>query len=50
MEFMTTKQAARLWGISQRRVAILCERGRINGVKKLGLFGLFHLMRKSRRI
>lgn len=36
MEFMTTKQAAELWGISPRRVALLCEQGRIEGVKKAG--------------
>ena len=36
MDFMTTKQAAELWGISDRRVAILCEQGRIDGVKKAG--------------
>lgn len=40
MEFMTTKQAAELWGISQRRVAILCEQGRIEGVKKAGIVWL----------
>lgn len=40
MEFMTTKQAAELWGISQRRVAILCEQGRIDGVKKAGIVWL----------
>jgi len=40
MEFMTTKQAAELWGISQRRVAILCEQGRIKGVKKAGIVWL----------
>lgn len=36
MEFLTTKQAATLWGISARRVAILCEQGRIDGVVKAG--------------
>ena len=36
MEFLTAKQAAELWGISQRRVSILCEQGRIEGVKKAG--------------
>ena len=36
MEFLTTKQASELWGISQRRVAILCEEGRINGAVKAG--------------
>jgi len=40
MDFMTTKQAAMLWGISQRRVSILCERGRIKGVKKAGIMWL----------
>lgn len=36
MEFLTTKQAAALWGISPRRVAIFCEQGRIEGVVKAG--------------
>ena len=36
MEFLTTKQASELWGISQRRVAILCEEGRISGAVKAG--------------
>ena len=36
MEFLTTKQAAAIWGISQRRVAILCEQGRIEGAVKAG--------------
>ena len=37
MEFMTTKQAAERWGISQRRVSILCEQGRIAGVTRAGI-------------
>ena len=36
MDFLTTKQASELWGISQRRVAILCEEGRIDGAAKAG--------------
>lgn len=36
MEFMTTKEASETWVISARRVAILCEQGRIKGVKKAG--------------
>ena len=36
MEFLTTKQAAQLWGISPRRVAILCAQGRIPGTVKAG--------------
>jgi hypothetical protein len=39
MEFMTAKQAANAWSISPRRVAILCEQGRIDGVKKPDQFG-----------
>lgn len=36
MEYITTSQAAHKWGISQRRVQILCANGRINGIFKLG--------------
>jgi len=36
MEFLTTNQAAQLWGISARRVALLCEKGRIKGATKAG--------------
>lgn len=33
---MTTKEAAILWNISERRVSILCREGRITGAKKQG--------------
>ena len=36
MEFLTTKQASELWGISARRVALLCAQGRIPGTVKAG--------------
>lgn len=36
MEYMTASQAAKKWSISQRRVQILCAKGRIPGVFKLG--------------
>ena len=36
MEFLTTKQAAESWGISARRVALLCAQGRIPGAVKAG--------------
>jgi hypothetical protein len=36
MEFLTTKQASELWNISARRVAVLCEQGRIDGAVKAG--------------
>ena len=36
MDYMTANQASKKWGISQRRVQILCTEGRIPGVFKLG--------------
>ncbi|MEG1985267.1 MAG: DNA-binding protein [Oscillospiraceae bacterium] len=36
MEFLTTKRASELWGISPRRIALLCEQGRITGAVKAG--------------
>lgn len=36
MQYMTASQASKLWGISQRRVQILCSEDRIPGVFKLG--------------
>jgi len=35
MDFKTTKQAADDWGITSRRVQILCNENRINGAVKL---------------
>lgn len=34
--YMSTKQAALKWGISERRVRILCSEGRIDGVMRSG--------------
>jgi len=34
VEYMTTKEAALLWNISERRVSTLCKEGRLEGVKK----------------
>lgn len=31
MEYMSTKEAAEKWGISERRIQKLCEEGRIPG-------------------
>ncbi|MDX9872633.1 MAG: Fic family protein, partial [Clostridia bacterium] len=36
MEYLSTKEIADKWGISDRRVRILCEQGRINGAFKMG--------------
>ena len=36
MDYITAKEAGKAWGISERRVQVLCEQGRIVGVQKLG--------------
>ena len=36
MKYITASEAANKWNISQRRVQILCNQGRIEGVFKLG--------------
>ena len=36
MEYMTTKQAAEKWGVSDRRVRTLCTEGKIAGAMKVG--------------
>lgn len=36
MEYMTALEAAEKWGISDRRVRILCQQGRIDGAQKQG--------------
>lgn len=35
---MTVKEAAKLWGISERRVMVLCKEGKIQGAQKEGRF------------
>ena len=36
MEYMTTQEAADLWGIKVRRVQALCENGKVENAKRLG--------------
>jgi excisionase family DNA binding protein len=36
MEYITTQEAAELWGVKIRRVQALCESNRIKGAKRLG--------------
>ena len=36
MEYMSTREAAEKWGISQRRVSILCAENRIKGADRVG--------------
>jgi hypothetical protein len=36
LEWITAKEAGALWGITTRRVQVLCDNGKINGAQKLG--------------
>ena len=40
MEYISTREAAEKWGISERRVQILCKENRIPGVSKIGYMWL----------
>ena len=40
MDYMTTKEAASIWGISARRVLQYCNARRIDGAVKMGNTGL----------
>ena len=40
MEYMSAPEAAKKWGISERRAQKLCEENRIPGVLKLGYMWL----------
>ena len=35
-EMMTTNEAAKQWGITMRRVQVLCENGKVAGVVRMG--------------
>lgn len=34
--YMTIKQAAEVWGVTRRRIQVLCAEGRIEGATKFG--------------
>lgn len=36
MEYLTAKETAERWGITSRRVQLLCEQGKIPGLTRLG--------------
>ena len=36
MEYLTTSEVAEIWGITRRRVNVLCNEGRIEGVIQKG--------------
>ena len=49
MMYISVKQASEKWGISDRRVRILCSEGRIPGVIRRGAVGRFRQGLGSRR-
>lgn len=36
MEFMTIQEASQKWGITERRIQVLCSEGRLDGAQKFG--------------
>jgi len=36
MDYISIAEAAEKWGISRRRVQVLCAQGRIQGIERLG--------------
>ena len=36
MQYITPKQAGELWGISERRVQVLCVNGQVDGAERFG--------------
>ena len=43
MNFVPSSEKAKEWGISQRRVAILCKEGRVPGAELVGNLSLIHI-------
>lgn len=37
MEYLTIKDTAKKWNVSERRIQILCRDGRIEGIVKFGI-------------
>lgn len=42
MEYISIKQASEKWGITKRRIQVLCAEGRIEGATKIGSFWAIH--------
>lgn len=36
MDYMTTIEASKIWGISSRRITTLCNEGRVQGATNVG--------------
>lgn len=40
---INTKQASSLWGISDRRIRLLCSEGKIKGAELIGKNGIYQI-------
>lgn len=47
MKYLITIEMSGKWGITSRRIAVLCEQGRITDVVKKGKTCLFHVIHKT---
>lgn len=36
MDYITAREASKLWGITQRRVQVLCTQGKVPGAVRFG--------------
>lgn len=50
MNFLTTTEMAKVWGISSRRIALLCSQGRVEGATMKGKTWLIPENAKNRKI
>jgi len=41
MELITVSEAAKLWGVTKRRVQAMCEKGQIKNAQRLGNMWVF---------
>lgn len=39
--YITVKEAAEKWNLSDRRVRVLCEEGKVEGAVHVGVIGMF---------
>ena len=50
MKYLSSKEAADKWGISERRVQILCNQDRIAGVIRIGSTWAFPMTQRNQRM
>lgn len=50
MEYLTSADCAKKWNVSQRRVAIYCKEGRIEGAVMMGRMWMIPKEAKNQRI